>query len=84
MSPSKLAVGRYLQHSDRGAMSETASWTLQASYQTPGSPLQNKGHPPHQFASAQTMASSDGSQVVLITAAPSRSPSVFFACLPAC
>ncbi len=53
-------------------MSEPARWTLQASYQTPGRPLQDKGHPPHRFGSAQMMASSDGSQVVLITAAPGR------------
>ncbi|KAL0040981.1 hypothetical protein WJX77_001111 [Trebouxia sp. C0004] len=71
-SPGKLAMGRYLQHSGNEAMSETASWTLQASYQTPGGPLQDKGHPPHQFGSAQMMASSDGSQVVLITAIPSN------------
>ncbi|KAL0043477.1 hypothetical protein WJX79_005825 [Trebouxia sp. C0005] len=69
-SPSKLALGCYLQHSGSEAMSETTSWTLQASYQTPGGPLQDKGHPPHQFGSAQMLASSDGSQVVLITAAP--------------
>ncbi len=82
-SPSKLAVGRY-QHSGSEAISETvseaASWTLQASYQTTGTPLQDKGHPPHQCGSAQMMASSDGSHVVLITAAPGRSSSVLFAC----
>ncbi|KAA6424772.1 MAG: hypothetical protein FRX49_05439 [Trebouxia sp. A1-2] len=59
-----------IRHSGSEAMSETTSWTLQASYQTPGGPLQDKGHPPHQFGSAQMLASSDGSQVVLITAAP--------------
>ncbi len=75
-------MGRYLQHSGSKAMSETASWTLQASYQTPGGPLQDKGCPPHQFGSAQMMASSDGSQVVLMTAAPGRF--ALFACLPAC
>ena len=69
-------MGLYQQHSGSEAMSETmseaASWTLQASYQTTGMPLQDKGHPPHQCGSAQMMASSDGSQVVLITAAPGR------------
>ena len=64
-------------------MSETTSWTLQASYQTPGGPLQDKGHPPHQFGSAQMLASSDGSQVVLITAAPGTSATRPF-CMLAC
>lgn len=71
-SPSKLAMGLYLQHSGSAAIAETASWTLQASYQTPGRPLQDKGHPLHQFGSAQMMASSDGSQVVLIIAASGK------------
>ena len=72
--PSTLTVSRYEVNAQQEQDSSNAlglfnSWTVQASYQTHGSPF-SRGEPAKRLHSNQLMVSADGTHVVLITPAP--------------
>ena len=73
IEPDTLRVGRYQaqphpdqQDSDRDSKA-AMQWSAQAVYQTPGKAFGQERHASNCFCSEQLMASSDGTQVVLIT-----------------